>query len=284
MIPQASPERTRSDPSPRNFKELALTDDKDVARPVLHVSSPNSGIPAERSPLRPQRLIGGLVRKGTAVYSGVIGPSAEHGDAIGRPSLEHKRQPAVAGAAENRKFRRFGTMHDAGPLLHLDAGCIQTTWEAAVEVTRVVDARLVEQRQDRGPPTPAIVHVVGCGPRRVVHPARREQIVKVVIVVKSQSDLLQIAAALSPASRLTGLLHGGAGNSNAIKTAMIAITTSNSINVNARRSRIMTDSSLEMRNKKNEKRVREPRSIANARVDSSFSEWHRVDGGILPFR
>ncbi len=62
-----------------------------------------------------------------------------------------------------------------------------------------------------------------------------ERVEHVVVVVQCQSELFQIVLALSSACCFARLLN--AGKSSAIKMAMIAITTSNSMSVNPRLSR-----------------------------------------------
>jgi hypothetical protein len=62
---------------------------------------------------------------------------------------------------------------------------------------------------------------------------RRKRVVDVVLVVGRQGNLLQVVAALAATGRLAGGLHGEQEQRD--QTAMIVITTSNSISVKAHR-------------------------------------------------
>ena len=66
-------------------------------------------------------------------------------------------------------------------------------------------------------------------------PTGRERVVGLVIIVEGQADLLEVVDALAAASGLRAAWT--AGRSRAIRTAMIAITTSSSISVKPRRVR-----------------------------------------------
>ena len=64
--------------------------------------------------------------------------------------------------------------------------------------------------------------------------AERKDVVRVVIVVQGEAELLEVVLAGAAPRGLAGLLHGRQAAS-AIRIAMIAITTSSSIRVNPRR-------------------------------------------------
>ena len=102
-----------------------------------------------------------------------------------------------------------------------------------VEVDRVEERLQFELREDRRVGGKPLLREERRERVPAVSRAHRQRPVDVVVVVKRQADLLEVVDALAPPGGLARAWT--AGSSSAIRTAMIAMTTSNSISVKPRR-------------------------------------------------
>jgi len=103
-----------------------------------------------------------------------------------------------------------------------------------VEIPGIVERFLFHEQRQKHKPIGSFVAVsdVSRVPGTVSR-ERRKAAINIVIIVQCDADLLEVALALSPPIRLACLLHGWQQKSN--QDAMIAMTTSSSMSVNARR-------------------------------------------------
>ncbi len=100
-----------------------------------------------------------------------------------------------------------------------------------IHVVRVVQVLLLQVRERAHGPAMHRPDVPGAT-RGIPDPLRRQPAERVGVIVHRQAKLLEVIGALDPTSRLRAACT--AGSKKAIRTAMIAITTSSSISVKPR--------------------------------------------------